>query len=106
MRLERSFKKFYSRYQDLIETYQRSVSKVVIQFQDNFDSTHSRNLAFYMDLSLGFVWAMYEADDAYSIQSTWSCYWLDQFLTLAFNTLILSKFITFHWICPAFISLI
>ena len=32
---------------------------------------------------------MHEADDAYSIWSTWSCYWLDQFLTLALNTLIL-----------------
>ena len=27
MLLQRSFKKFYSRYQDLIETYQRSVSR-------------------------------------------------------------------------------
>ena len=35
---------------------------------------------------------MHEADDAYSIRSTWSCNWLDQFLTLAFNTLILSIF--------------
>ena len=35
---------------------------------------------------------MHEADDAYSIQSTWSCYWLDQILTLALNTLILSFF--------------
>ena len=60
----------------------------------------------YMDLSLGFVtwiclnlnWllpvtgVMHEADDAYSIRSTWSCYWLDQFLTLALNILILSNF--------------
>ena len=60
----------------------------------------------YMDLSLGFVtwiclnlnWllavtgVMHEADDAYSIRSTWSCYWLDQFLTLALNILILSIF--------------
>ena len=59
-----------------------------------------------MDLSLGFVtwiclnlnWllavtgVMHEADDAYSIRSTWSCYWLDQFLTLALNILILSIF--------------
>ena len=35
---------------------------------------------------------MHEADDAYSIRSTWLCYWLDQFLTLALNTLILSIF--------------
>ena len=35
---------------------------------------------------------MHEADDAYSIRSTWSCYWLDQFLTLALNILILSTF--------------
>ena len=60
----------------------------------------------YMDLSLGFVtwiclnlnWllavtgVMHGADDAYSIQSTWLCYWLDQFLTLALNILILSIF--------------
>ena len=57
----------------------------------------------YMDLLLGFVtwiclnldWllaVMHEADDAYSIQSTRSCYWLDQFLTVALNILILSIF--------------
>ena len=60
----------------------------------------------HLDLSLGFVtwiclnlnWllavtgVMHETDDAYSIQSTWSCYWQDQFLTLALNTLILSIF--------------
>ena len=34
----------------------------------------------------------HEADDTYSIRSTWSCYWLDQFLTLALNILILSIF--------------
>ena len=59
-----------------------------------------------MDLSLGFVtwiclnlnWllavtgVMHEAGDAYSIRSTWSCCWLDQFLTLALNILILSIF--------------
>ena len=59
-----------------------------------------------MDLSIGFVtwiclnlnWllavtgVMHEADDVYSIRSTWSCYWLDQFLTLALNILILSIF--------------
>ena len=35
---------------------------------------------------------MHEANDAYSIRSTWSCYWLDQFLTVALNILILSIF--------------
>ena len=39
---------------------------------------------------LAVMGVMHEADDAYSIQSTWSCYWLDQFLTLTLNTLILS----------------
>ena len=34
---------------------------------------------------------MHEADDVYSIGSTLSCYQLDQFLTLAHSTLILSK---------------
>ena len=38
---------------------------------------------------------VHEADDAYSIRSTWSCYWLDQFLTLALNILILSIFLHF-----------
>ena len=35
---------------------------------------------------------MHETYDAYSIRSTRSCYWLDQFLTLALNILILSIF--------------
>ena len=86
----------------------------MIHFQDNFYLTWNRNLLLILlftwicrlDLSLGFVtwiclnlnWllavtgVMHEADDAYSIRSTWSCYWLDQFLTLALNILILSIF--------------
>ena len=48
---------------------------------------------------------MHEADDAYSIRSTWLCYWLDQFLTPALNTLILSIFI-FQWICLLSVLLI
>ena len=39
---------------------------------------------------------MHEADNAYSIWSTWSCYWLDQFLTLALNILILSIILHFN----------
>ena len=34
----------------------------------------------------------HQADDTYSIRSTWSRYWPYQFLTLALNTLILSVF--------------
>ena len=49
---------------------------------------------------------MHEADDAYSIQSTWSCYWLDQFLTLVLSTWILSRFSIFHWNCLLFIVII
>ena len=49
---------------------------------------------------------MHEADDAYSIWSTWSCYWLDQFLTLALDTWILSKFSTLYWICLLLVFLI
>ena len=41
---------------------------------------------------LAVMGVMHEADDAYSIRSTCSCYWLDQFLTLALNLLILSIF--------------
>ena len=48
---------------------------------------------------------MHEADDD-SIWSIWSCYWPDQFLTLAFNTQILSKFSMFQRICLLFILLI
>ena len=43
---------------------------------------------------------MHEADDAYSIRSTWSCYWLDQFLTLALNNM------DFVQVCLLFIVLI
>ena len=42
---------------------------------------------------------------SYSIRSTQSCYWLDQFPTLELNTWILSKFSTSHWICLIFILL-
>ena len=35
LRLEKSFKKFYGRYQDLIEKYQRSV-KIIIMVKDSF----------------------------------------------------------------------
>ena len=49
-----------------------------------------------MDLSnlklLPLKGVMHKADDAYSIWSTWFCYWLDQYFTLALNTLILSIF--------------
>ena len=100
----------------------------MIHFQDNFYLTWNRNLVlillftwiFRLNLSLGFVtwiclnlnWllavmgVMHEADDAYSIRSTWSCYWLDQFLTLAHNMLILSIFFPFHGICLPIILLI
>ena len=37
---------------------------------------------------------MHEADDAYSIRSTGSCYWLDQFLTLALNTFFVAFYIS------------
>ena len=59
-----------------------------------------------------FIWLRFvtgvrnEADDACSIQSTWSCYWWVQFLTLSFNTWISSKFLMFDWICSLFILLI
>ena len=49
---------------------------------------------------------MHEADDAYSIWSTWSCYWLDQFLTQALDAWILSKFSTLYWICLLLVLLI
>ena len=49
-----------------------------------------------IDLSFGFVnslicWlvvmsGMHNADETYSIQSTWLCCWLYQFITLALNT--------------------
>ena len=58
--LEKSFKKFYGRYQELIERYQGSVKVMVNDsFQDNLYLTCSRNLvAFvtYLDLSLRFVY--------------------------------------------------
>ena len=35
-----------------------------------------------------------------------SCYWLDQFLTLALDAWILSKFSTLYWICLLLVFLI
>ena len=52
-----------------------------------------------LSILLAVTGVMHEADDAYSIWSTWSCYWLDQFLTLALDAWILSKFSTLYWIC-------
>ena len=37
-------------------------------------------------------------DYVYSIRKIWSCYWLDLFLTSAFNTWISSEFSMFPWI--------
>ena len=59
LKLEKSFKKFYGRYQDLIEKYQRSVNVMVNDsFPGQFYLTCNRNLGFfviYMDLLLGSV---------------------------------------------------
>ena len=55
LRLEKSFKKFYGRYQDLTKKYQRSVNVMVNDsFQDNLYLTCSRNLVFFRYLH-GFV---------------------------------------------------
>ena len=56
--------------------------------------------------SLAVTGIMHEAEDAYSVRSIRLCYWLDQFLTLAFGTWISSKFSVFHWICLPFILLV
>ena len=56
--------------------------------------------------TLAVAGVMHEADDTYSIRSTWSCYWLDQFLTLALKTWISSGFSIFHCICLLFTVLI
>ena len=39
-------------------------------------------------------------------KKTWSCCWLDQFLTLALDAWILSKFSTLYWICLLLVLLI
>ena len=49
---------------------------------------------------------VYKADDTNSVRSIWSCYWLDQILTLEYITRISSKFSMFHWICLQFILLV
>ena len=60
LRLEKSFKKFYGRYQDLIEKYQRSVNVMVNdsfpgEFLFDMKQEFSPYFVIYMDLSLGFV---------------------------------------------------
>ena len=49
---------------------------------------------------------MHEADEAYSVRITWSCYWLDQSLTLALDAWILPKFSALYWVCLLFVFLI
>ena len=60
---------------------------------------------FHFTLLLAVTGVTHEEDDAYSIRTTWSFYWLDQFLTLADSTWIFSKFSMFYWICLLFILL-
>ena len=56
--------------------------------------TFSGNILCYI-IYIAVTGVMHEADDTYSIWSTWSCYWLDQFLTLALNAWILSGFVCY-----------
>ena len=106
LRLENLFKKFYDRYHDLIEKYQRSVKEIVndsfpwynllyIQrdFSDVFIILHRfvTWVCQYFISLIGVLGVMHKADNAYSVPSTWSCYWLDQFLTPAYSTRTLSK---------------
>ena len=42
--------------------------------------------------------AIHQANNAYLIWSTWSCYFLEQFFTPAFKTWISPKFSMFRWI--------
>ena len=62
------------------------------KFSIPLNSTLSIFHSFPATYQLAVTGVMHEADGAYSIRSTWSCYWLDQFLTLALNTLTLLIF--------------
>ena len=48
---------------------------------------------------------MYGADDTYSVRSTWSCSWLDQFLIQGNSAWSLSKISISYWIRLTFILL-
>ena len=92
----------------------------MIRSQDSIYLTYSRILVIFLhfilichsDLSIHLsdcqvlTGVMHEADDASLIRSTWACYWLDQFLTLALSTWISSKLSALYWICLLFILLI
>ena len=71
----------------------------MISFQDNLYLTDGRILVVFLNLHGFVIWICQYfypiATCDRSIQSTWSCYWLDQIRTLALNTWILSKFSTF-----------
>ena len=57
-------------------------SLINVKKDDGLDhDNHAAKLVF-----LCLTGVMHEADDADLILSTWSCYWIDQFLTLALNT--------------------
>ena len=72
-----------------------------------FYSVNNATIEQYLsNIMLAVTGVMHEADDAYSIWSTWSCYWLDQFLTLALDAWILSKFSTLYWICLLLVFLV
>ena len=104
--LENLFKKFYDRYHDLIEKYQRSVKEIVnlsfpwynlLYIQRDFSHVFIILHRFvtwvchYFISLIAVLGVMHKADNAYSVPSTWSCYWLDQFLTPAYSTRTLSK---------------
>ena len=84
-----SLKKFYGRYSNLIRKYQSSVKDMMADsFLDQFNLVVQLVLSpffntdlvtwivtFYQLMLLVMV-VMHETDNAYSIWSTWLCYWL------------------------------
>ena len=100
-RLRNSFKKLYGRYPDLTGKHQRSVKDMVADsFPDQLNAVVQLVLSFlyslnfindfvtwivtFYQLMLVVTGVMHEADNTYSIWSTWLCYRLVRFLITAY----------------------
>ena len=105
LRLEKLFKKFYGRIQEVSQkNSERFIPRIVLFYiRQDFSCFQCFTLICHLHLSVLYLTAscercMHEAADTCSIWSSRSCHWLDQFLTLADSTWILSKLSMFCWI--------
>ena len=82
---EKFILKIYGRYPDLIGKYQRSVKDMMpVFFYTDFVAWIVTWIVTFYQLMLVVTGVMHEADNAYSIRSTWLCYQQVRFLITAY----------------------